>query len=62
LDVEVINGCFLYTDPEYGLLWMRTGETAAVTVLDGLSTPSYLDYVTWTGPEPPPGGTLMTLK
>jgi len=62
LDVEVINGCFLYTDPEYGLLWMRTGETAAVTVLEGLSTPSYLDYVTWTGPEPPPGGTLMTLK
>jgi len=62
LDIEIVNGRFLFTDPEYGLLWMRVGETAATAVLSGLSTPSYLDYVTWTGPEPPPSGTLFSLK
>ncbi|HRR35043.1 MAG TPA: hypothetical protein P5026_13150 [Kiritimatiellia bacterium] len=62
LDVEVVNGRFFYTDPEYGLLWMRMGDSSATAIRSGLSVPSYLDYVVWSGPEPAPGGSLLSVK
>lgn len=62
LDVEVVDGRMWYTDPEFGTLWRRTGENAREASLTGLCLPTYLTYVTETGPEPPPVGTLLEVK
>jgi hypothetical protein len=62
LDLEIVDGRMWFTDPEYGTLWRRTGETTREVVLTGLGTPTYLTYVTETGPEPPPSGTVLSLK
>jgi len=62
LDLEVLDGRLWFTDPEYGTLWRRTGDTAREAALTGLRMPTYLAYVTETGGEPPPSGTMMTVR
>ena len=62
LDMEVLDGRMWFTDPEYGLLLRRTGENARSEVLTGLGTPTYMTYVTETGPEPPAIGTILTIR
>ncbi len=62
LDVEVLNKRMVYTDPEYGTLWRRMGDTYGVAVLTGLFTPTYLAFAEETGPEPPPLGTFLSVQ
>lgn len=62
LDIEIVNGRFMFTDPEYSTLWLRTGEATRATGLTGLVTPSYLTFVPETGEEPPPVGTVLQLR
>ena len=61
LDAEVLDGRMWFTDPEYGVLWRRSGETTCEAVLSDLHTPSYLTYVPETGSEPAPSGTIIRI-
>ena len=62
LDVEVVDGRMWFTDPEFGTLWRRTGEASREAALTGLFTPTYLAYSPETGPEPPPAGSLLSVR
>ena len=62
LDIEVVGGRMWFTDPEYGTLWRRMGETAREASVTGLFMPTYLTYVTETGGEPPPQGTMVSVR
>lgn len=62
LDAEVVDGLMWYTDPEYGVVWRRAGDALGEVVATGLGAPTYLASVYVDGPEPPPAGSVLTLR
>lgn len=62
MDAEVISGRMWFTDPEFGILWRRNGETLREASLTGLASPTYLARVQVTGNEPPSQGTIVAVR
>lgn len=62
MDAEVVEGRMWFTDPEYGILWRRSGEVSRESILTGLAAPTYLTGIRVSGSEPPPEGTIVTLR
>jgi len=62
IDVEVINEQVWYTDPAFGVLWLRTGYAARSAVLTDLTTPTYMTFAEVTGTEPPAEGTIIMIQ